>query len=60
MKRCRNLGKGKQGEKKRLADIIIEGKTVGTNGTVPPNTTLNQTGKRVPIQDVTKVNAPCN
>ena len=43
----------------RTEDVTKEGKTIGTNGTIDPNTTLKSNGERVPLQNITKVNAPC-
>jgi hypothetical protein len=39
---------------------VIEGKTISTNGSISPNTRLNEKGERVPLENITKVNAACN
>lgn len=39
--------------------VISEGKVIGTSGSIDPDTTLNGNGKRVPKENITKVNAPC-
>jgi hypothetical protein len=39
---------------------IIEGKTISTNGSIDPNTRVNSKGERVPLENITKVNAACN
>jgi hypothetical protein len=42
-----------------MEDVTKEGRTIGTNGTLDLNTALKSNGERVPLQNITKVNAPC-
>ena len=43
----------------RWVDVTKEGRTIGTNGTLDLNTAMKSNGERVPLQNITKVNAPC-
>ena len=43
-----------------MGPAVTEGKTIGTNGSIDPDTTLNEQGKRVPKENITRVTASCN